>query len=154
MSWTSPENVWKPQIWPVSLSESSTKKRKWTERVHNLICSEGGQDTSACNISGHSLHAFCSKCLETPNLTRFTKSKWCQKYPVSLGVYRHCKTYRSSIDKQVGGPVKNVGEPVKLCYIIMFKIVENSKKCIFVPVKHEKFSRCLSLWKIHLINQI
>ena len=44
-------------------------------RDPELISSEGGQDTSARQISGHSLHVFSRKCLETPNLTRFTKSK-------------------------------------------------------------------------------
>ena len=46
---------------------------------YNLISSEDGQDTSACKISGHSLNAFSGKCPEPPNLTRFTKLKWCQK---------------------------------------------------------------------------
>ena len=45
------------------------------ERAHKLISSEGGQDTSAYKISGHSLHAFPGKCPETPNLSPFTKSK-------------------------------------------------------------------------------
>ena len=39
--------------------------RKTTDRVHNLISSGGGQDTSVYTISGHSLHAFCGKCPET-----------------------------------------------------------------------------------------
>ena len=51
------------------------KLEKSLDRNHNLISSEGGQDTAAYDISGHSLHAFSRKCLETPNLTRFTKSK-------------------------------------------------------------------------------
>ena len=32
---------------------------------NNLISSEGGQDTSTCKISDHSLHAFSGKCPET-----------------------------------------------------------------------------------------
>ena len=50
---------------------------------------------------------------------------------------------RSLTDEKVGGPVKNMGGPIKLLYIIMFKIGKSGKKIIFGPVKHEKFSRCL-----------
>ena len=46
-----------------------------TYRDPELTSSEGGQDTSACTISGHFLHVFSGKCPETLNLTRFTKSK-------------------------------------------------------------------------------
>ena len=49
------------------------------DRDHNLISSEGGQDTPACKISDHALCVFSRKCPETLNLTRFTKSKWRQK---------------------------------------------------------------------------
>ena len=53
---------------------------KWSEsRDYNLISSEGGQDISTCNISVHSFHLFPEKCLETPNLICFTKSKWCKR---------------------------------------------------------------------------
>ena len=48
-----PENAWKPQIWPVSLSQNSTKIRQITGPAskleksitcnHNLISSESGQ---------------------------------------------------------------------------------------------------------------
>ena len=38
---------------------------KSTNYDYNLISSEGGQDTSACKISAHSLHAFSRKCPET-----------------------------------------------------------------------------------------
>ena len=41
------------------------KLEKSTDRGHKLISSEDGQDTSACKISGHSLHAFSGKCPET-----------------------------------------------------------------------------------------
>ena len=44
----------------------------------NLISSEGGQDTSACQISGHSFHAVSRKSPEAQYLTYFTKSKWHQ----------------------------------------------------------------------------
>ena len=40
-------------------------KKKWLKRSTNLISSEGGQDTSGCTISGHSLHAFSEKCTQT-----------------------------------------------------------------------------------------
>ena len=41
------------------------KLEKSTDHGHKLISSEDGQDTSACKISGQSLHAFSGKCLET-----------------------------------------------------------------------------------------
>ena len=50
---------------------------------------------------------------------------------------------RSLTDEKVGGPVKNMGGPIKLLYITMFKIGISCKKLIFGPEKHEKFSRCL-----------
>ena len=55
------------------------KLEKSTNYDHGQNSSEGCQDTSACKISGHSLHAFSRKCLETPSLTYFTKLKWHQK---------------------------------------------------------------------------
>ena len=36
-----------------------------TDHSHNLTSSEGGKDASEYKISGHSLHAFSRKCLET-----------------------------------------------------------------------------------------
>ena len=41
------------------------KGGKPTDHDHNLISSEGAQDTSTCKISDHSLHAFSGKCPET-----------------------------------------------------------------------------------------
>ena len=72
-SMRSPGNAQKPQIWPISLSQNSAKITKINYHDPALISSEGGQDTSASEIAGHSLHAFSKKCPETPNLTRFTK---------------------------------------------------------------------------------
>ena len=51
---------------------------------------------------------------------------------------------RSSTDEKVEGPVKNMGGPIKLLYITMFKIGKSCKKMNFGLVKHEKFSRCLA----------
>ena len=68
-------NAWNRKIWPVSLSQIEPKFEKWKDRDHKINSYEGGQDTSACNISGHSLHAFSDKCPDTTNLTRFNKSK-------------------------------------------------------------------------------
>ena len=68
------------KILPVSLSKNNAKIKKIsTDWDYNLISSEGGQDTSACKISGHPLHAFSGKCPETINFTHFTKSKWRQE---------------------------------------------------------------------------
>ena len=58
------------------------------------------------------------------------------------GSFIYCSP-RSSTDEKVGGPVKNMGGPIKLLNITMFKIGKSCKKLIFGPVKHEKFSVCL-----------
>ena len=62
------------------------KLEEATDHNYKLISSEGGQDTSAHKISAHSLHAFSRKCPETPNMTRFTKSKWRQKEEIEQTV--------------------------------------------------------------------
>ena len=67
-----------PQIWPVTLSQKTAKTRNinrpWPG-VQNLTSCGGRQDTLACQISGHSLHAFSKKCQEPPNLTCFKMRK-------------------------------------------------------------------------------
>ena len=70
----SEENYQRPQIWPVSQSQNDAKKGKSTDHDQNLISSEGGQDTSACQSSGQSSLAFSRKCPEVANLACFTKS--------------------------------------------------------------------------------
>ena len=42
------------------------------------MISEGGRDTSTCQISGHSFHAISRECMETPNLASLKKLKLCQ----------------------------------------------------------------------------
>ena len=64
-----------PKFDPFHLVKIAPKLEKSPDRNNKLISSEGGQDTVAYHISGHSLYAFSRKCLETPNLTRFIKSK-------------------------------------------------------------------------------
>ena len=59
-------NARNPHICPFSLSQNNAHFFfKSTDLDHNLISSEGGQDTSAWTISGHSLKAFSGKCPET-----------------------------------------------------------------------------------------
>ena len=53
-----------PKFNPFHSVKVMSKGQKLTDCDHNLISSEGGQDTSACKISGHSLHAFSGKYLE------------------------------------------------------------------------------------------
>ena len=53
-----------------------SKLGKSTDRYQSLIRSEDGRDTSARQISGHSLHAFSGKCTETSNLTHFNKCNY------------------------------------------------------------------------------
>ena len=69
-----------PKFDPFHLVKIAPKLEKSPDHNHNLISSECGQDTAAYHISGHLLHAFSGKYPETPNLTRFTKSKYCQNY--------------------------------------------------------------------------
>ena len=64
-----------PKFDPFHLVKIAPKLEKSPDRNHKLISSEGGQDTVAYHISGHSLNGFSRECPETPNLTRFTKSK-------------------------------------------------------------------------------
>ena len=47
--------------------------------------------------------------------------------------------------RKVGGPMKNMGGPIKLLFVIMFEILKCFQKCIFGPVKHEKFLQRLYL---------
>ena len=54
-----------PNLTRFTKSKWRQKEGKWTDCDHNLISSEGGHDTSACKISGRSLHAFSSQCPET-----------------------------------------------------------------------------------------
>ena len=55
------------------------KVEKSANSDHNLIISEGCQDTSACKIAGLSLLALSEQCPENPNFTRFTMSNWRQQ---------------------------------------------------------------------------
>ena len=48
------ENAGKWQIWSFSLCQMPPKWGKSTDDDQNLISSQGGQDTSACRISGYS----------------------------------------------------------------------------------------------------
>ena len=64
-----------PKFDPFHRVKIVPKLQKSTDRDPELISSEGGLDTSACKISGHSLLAFSRMYPETLNLTRFTESK-------------------------------------------------------------------------------
>ena len=64
-----------PKFDPFHEVKIASKLEKSTNCNNNPISSEGGQDTSSCNISGYFLNGFSRKCPETPNLTSFTKSK-------------------------------------------------------------------------------
>ena len=59
--------------WHRTMERTWQKWGKSTDHDQNLVTSEGGQDTSACQISAHSCNTFSRKCLETTNLTCFTK---------------------------------------------------------------------------------
>ena len=61
--------------WHRTTEQTWKKGGKSTDHDQIRISSEGGQDTSVWQISADSSHAFSRKCLETGNLTCFTKSK-------------------------------------------------------------------------------
>ena len=66
------EMHWNPKFDP--FHGVTPKGQKSTDHDQNVISYEGGQDSSACKVSGFSLHVFSRKCPEPPNLTRITKS--------------------------------------------------------------------------------
>ena len=73
------ENAWKLHIWPVSLSQNGVKTGKRTiNHDPNVISSKGGQDTSACQILGHSSHAFSRK-FRKPQIWPVPLSQNCAK---------------------------------------------------------------------------
>ena len=60
-----------PKFDPFHQVKIASMLEKSTDRDHELISSEGGQDTSACQISGHFLHAFSEKCSKTQKFDPF-----------------------------------------------------------------------------------
>ena len=54
-----------PKFDPLHWVKVTLKGGKSTDHDHNLISSEGAQDTSTCKISDHSLHACSGQCQET-----------------------------------------------------------------------------------------
>ena len=74
----SEENPQKLLIRAVSGSWNGTKWGTLTDRDQNLINTEGGKDTSTCQISAHPSHMFSMQCPETANITLFIKSKYHQ----------------------------------------------------------------------------
>ena len=134
-----PENAWEPQIWPVSLSQNSAKIRKINRPWPRTNQFKGGQDTSACKISGHSLHAFSRKCPETPNLTRFTKSKWCQNY----------KNQQTVTQNYILLKVVKIHQPAKFQVISFLLSPGNARKPQIWPVSLSQNSA-----KIKKINRL
>ena len=74
----SPDNAHKPKIWSVWLSQNGAKMNEIRRSRPKLISSEGGQDTSACQISDHSIYSFIVKCKEIP----FVPFHWIQIAPI------------------------------------------------------------------------
>ena len=68
-----------PKIDQVHKVKIPPKLGKSTELDCNPNSPECGQDTSACQILGHSLDVSSRKCLQTPNVTRF-----CPVWPWNL----------------------------------------------------------------------
>ena len=67
----SPENAQKHQIWPILISVIMPKLGKATDCGQSLVSSEGGWDTSICQISGHSFNTFSKKSWETSQVDRW-----------------------------------------------------------------------------------
>ena len=92
------------------------KGGKSTDHNHNLIGSEGAQDTSTCKISDHSLHAFSGKYPETSPNGR-TDGRTCRK-TVTVGRMdqrNHVQVkrgyFRLWTDGQTDGQPKNIMPP-------------------------------------------
>ena len=64
-----------PKFDPFQEVKMVPKLEKSTICDHNLFTSEDAQDTPECKMPDYFLNGFSRKCLETPNLTHFTKSE-------------------------------------------------------------------------------
>ena len=89
------------------------KGRKFTDHDQNLNRSEGGQDTSACKISCHSLHVHSRKYPHYP-----AREIW----PVSITVFE-IASWTGARDQQ--------------------KQQQSSKTTVFAGPKHQQFKFCI-----------
>ena len=64
-----------PKFDPFHEVKMVPKLEKLPNCDNNLLRSEDAQDTQECKMPDHFLDGFSRKCLETPNLTHFTKSE-------------------------------------------------------------------------------
>ena len=90
---------------PIHKVKIVPKFEKSTDRDYKLMSSEGGQDTSACKISGHSLHAFSGKCLET-SPDRRTCRKTVSWSRTHVQVERRYFRLRTSLENLISAAMK------------------------------------------------
>ena len=91
-SMCSPGNVWKPQIWPVSVSQNgpNCKRRKISRPWPKSNQLEGGQATSACQIAGHFFMRFLENAWkplqmdEQPEAEKWSRLVWWTKGPMNM----------------------------------------------------------------------
>ena len=95
----------------------ASNEGKSTDHDHNLISSEGGQDTSASKNSGHSLHAFSGKCPETsPDGRTDGRTDWrtCRKTVMvgRMDQRTHVQVKRGYFRLRTDGQPENIMPPV------------------------------------------
>ena len=145
--WLPRTNGQKPQNWPVLRCD------------HNLTSSEGVQDTSACKMSDHSIHALSGKCLETSwaggRTDGQTDGRTCRKR-VTVGrmdqqfhVHVGKGYFRLRADGRTDGqttrnimPQTPKGGGIK---IIALKVSDSSNKWDFYPVLYALWEMCICL---------
>ena len=110
------------------------KGGKSTDHDHNLISSEGAQDTSTCKISDHSLHAFSGKCPETSSTDGRTDGQTCRK-TVTVGPMdqrTHVQVKRGYFRLRKDGRTDNIMPPAP-------KGKGITKHCIFCKIYFAKY---------------
>ena len=117
-SMRSPENARKPRIWPISLSQNSTKIWRKKNIISWLYSNHFWRwsGTSACKISGHSLHAFSGKWSET------------QICPVSL-------SQRATIMRKINGAPPKTNQLWKLSGYISIQKFRPFPLCVLTRSK-------------------
>ena len=139
-------NAQKPQIWPISAkSKWRQKEGKSTDHDHNLISSEGTQDTSTCKFSDYSLHAKSCKCPETSldgQTCRKTVMVGRMDQQTHVQVKRGYSRLRTDgqMDGGTGGQLQNIIPPTPIgggITTVLSLTIQNSVKFVLrFSVKH------------------
>ena len=126
---------------------------RWTSgqimqvKTVSKFSSGGGRDALACKISGHPFHVSSRKCLETPNLTLFTKRK----------LRRNLETYLT-VSNSAGNQDTSAGQISDFsCRALVRKHLETPNCCPFHPPLVNYGSQFQAIWcfidlKVHFIT--